>query len=217
SHNSIAAPVRRVTPPRLSPAEDGRTNAPAVRASSDILVLSPRIAPPPRFEAGSTASTAIRRPSAMPARPKRSMKVDLPAPGGPEMPMRTAQPVCGSSASTSRSASARWSGRVDSTRVTARASARRSPRRNAAVSFSVLTLPSTRGGGGFALSRLLLSGPHRGVDAAAQEQFPMATTLHDMAAVEHENLVGVDDRRQPVRDDERRTVGGELGEARLDP
>ena len=129
----------RATPPALAPAEEGRMNAADERANSVIRVLSPRIAPAPRFEAGSTASTAIRRPRAIPSSPKRSMKVDLPAPGGPEMPMRTAPPVCGSSASTSRSASSRWSDRVDSTSVTARASARRSPRRKAAVSSSMLT------------------------------------------------------------------------------
>ena len=131
SHNRMASRVRRATPPRLSPAEDGRIKASGARASSAMRVLSPRIAPPPRFEAGSTASTAIRRPSAMPARPKRSIKVDLPAPGGPEMPMRTALPVSGSSASISLSASSRWSGRTNSTRVMARASARRSPCRRA--------------------------------------------------------------------------------------
>ena len=60
------------------------------RPSSAMRVLSARMAPPRRFEAGSTASTAIRRPRAMPARPKRSIKVDFPAPGGPEMPMRIA-------------------------------------------------------------------------------------------------------------------------------
>ena len=95
SHSRIASRVRRATPPRLSPAEDGRIKASGARASSAMRVLSPRIAPPPRFEAGSTASTAIRRPSAMPSRPKRSIKVDLPAPGGPEMPMRTALPGFG--------------------------------------------------------------------------------------------------------------------------
>ena len=42
-------------------------------ASSAIRVLSPRIAPPPRFDEGSMASTAICRPSAMPSRPKRSI------------------------------------------------------------------------------------------------------------------------------------------------
>ena len=139
SHSKMASRVRRAMPPGVSPAEDGRMKASGARANSAMRVLSPRIAPPPRFEAGSTASTAMRRPSAMPARPNRSMKVDLPAPGGPEMPMRTALPVSGSSASIIRSASPRWSGREDSTRVMARASARRSPRRSAWSSAAPVT------------------------------------------------------------------------------
>ena len=57
------------------------------------------------------------------------MNVDLPTPGEPLMPMRTAPPVSGSSSSSTASASARWSGRVDSARVMARASALRSPAR----------------------------------------------------------------------------------------
>ncbi len=70
-------------------------NAAGARPSSAIRVLSPRIAPPPRFDPGSTASTAMRRPRAIPSSPKRSIKVDLPAPGGPEMPMRVAFPQAG--------------------------------------------------------------------------------------------------------------------------
>src|SRR6516162_494752 len=216
SQSRIASRVRRATPPTRSPAEEGRMKAPGAFASSVMRVLSPRMAPPPRFEAGSTASTAIRRPSAMPSRPKRSIKVDLPAPGGPEMPMRTAPPVCGSSNSTSRSASSRWSGRVDSIRVMARASARRSPRRKAAISSSVVTRSSIRGESGVALCGLLLAGPHRGVDAATRQQLAVLAALDDAAIVEHQDLVGLDDRRQPVRDDQGRAVGGDLGEARLD-
>ena len=52
------------------------------------------------------------------------MKVDLPAPGAPEMPTRIALPVCGSSAASTASARAWWSRRVDSTSVMAFASAR---------------------------------------------------------------------------------------------
>jgi hypothetical protein len=52
------------------------------------------------------------------------MKVDLPAPGAPEMPTRIALPVCGSSAASTCSARAWWSRRVDSTSVMAFASAR---------------------------------------------------------------------------------------------
>ncbi len=59
--------------------------------------------------------------------PKASMKVDLPAPGVPEMPSRTAWPVAGSRRSSNCSACAWWSGRRNSISVIARASARRSP------------------------------------------------------------------------------------------
>ena len=82
-------------------------NDAGARASSDIRVLSPRIAPPPRFDPGSTARTAIRRPRAIPSSPKRSIKVDLPAPGGPEMPIRVARPQAGRIVSISCSACSR--------------------------------------------------------------------------------------------------------------
>ena len=55
------------------------------------------------------------------------MKVDFPAPGAPEMPMRVEPPVWGATSDSSASASSRWSARVDSTSVIARANARRSP------------------------------------------------------------------------------------------
>ena len=92
-----------------------------------MRVLSPRIEPPLRVLDGSTASTATRWPCSTRCSPSASMKVDLPAPGAPVMPTRTAPPRAGSSSSSSASASARWSARVDSTSVIARASARRSP------------------------------------------------------------------------------------------
>ena len=93
-----------------------------------MRVLSPRIEPPLRVLDGSTASTATRWPASTRCRPSASMNVDLPAPGAPLMPTRIAPPVAGSSASSSATASSRWSARVDSTSVIARASARRSPR-----------------------------------------------------------------------------------------
>src|SRR5436190_22032536 len=55
------------------------------------------------------------------------MNVDLPAPGAPEMPTRMELPARGSTSASNASASARWSARVDSTSVIARANARRSP------------------------------------------------------------------------------------------
>src|SRR3972149_3232822 len=84
-----ASRVRRATPPRAPPAGDGRVKAAGARASSAMRVLSPRIAPPPRRDDGSTASTARRRPAPLQSRPKGSMKVDLPTPGargGPQPP-----------------------------------------------------------------------------------------------------------------------------------
>ena len=71
-------------------------NASGAWASACMRVLSPRIEPPLRWLEGSTASTAILWPCAITCRPKASMKVDLPAPGVPEMPSRIAWPVLGS-------------------------------------------------------------------------------------------------------------------------
>ena len=56
------------------------------------------------------------------------MKVDLPTPGTPLRPRRKDFPVWGSKAVSSSSASTRWSGRVDSSRVMALATPRRSLR-----------------------------------------------------------------------------------------
>ena len=55
------------------------------------------------------------------------MNVDLPTPGTPLMPMRSAPPVCGSSSASSCCACSRWSARRDSTSVIARATAARRP------------------------------------------------------------------------------------------
>lgn len=55
------------------------------------------------------------------------MNVDLPTPGTPLMPMRRALPECGRSSRSNCWASARWSARVDSTRVMARAMCARFP------------------------------------------------------------------------------------------
>ena len=136
STSSIASRVRRATPPRVAPAGEGRMKAAVWRDSSSMRVLSPRIEPPPRLDEGSIASTASERPRSSSARPKRSMKVDLPTPGTPVMPSRTDLPVCGSTAASSASARSRWSARVDSIRVMACASARRSPASSGARSGS---------------------------------------------------------------------------------
>jgi hypothetical protein len=127
STSNIVSRVRRATPPRVIPAGDGRMKASRRRDSSSMRVLSPRIEPPPRLDEGSIASTASDRPRSSSDRPKRSIRVDLPTPGTPVMPSRTDLPVCGSTSASSASARTRWSLRVDSIRVIACASARRSP------------------------------------------------------------------------------------------
>lgn len=57
------------------------------------------------------------------------MNVDLPTPGTPLTPIRRARPLCGSSAVSNSWASTRCPGRVDSTRVMARAMIARFPSR----------------------------------------------------------------------------------------
>lgn len=58
--------------------------------SRAMRVLSPRIAPPLRWEEGSTASTATLSPASTNWQPSVSIRLLLPAPGGPEKPMRKA-------------------------------------------------------------------------------------------------------------------------------
>ena len=58
-----------------------------------MRVLSPRIEPPVRVDDGSTASTATLWPLPVSMLPSASMVVDLPTPGAPVMPTRTALPV----------------------------------------------------------------------------------------------------------------------------
>ncbi len=60
-----------------------------------MRVLSPRMEPPLRSDEGSIASTANLCLSEVTMLPMASMKVDLPAPGTPVMPMRTDRPAWG--------------------------------------------------------------------------------------------------------------------------
>src|SRR5918995_807954 len=69
--------------------------------------------------------------------PRLSMAVDLPTPGTPVMPTRTALPVEGIRACRRALAASRWSGRRDSIRVMAGASAARSPLWTASAVTSV--------------------------------------------------------------------------------
>ncbi len=107
SHSSSASRVRRATPPSVSPAGLGRMKASLRRLSSVMRVLSPRIEPPEILDDGSMASTATLCPASIRYWPKDSMKVDLPTPGGPEMPRRIDLPVLGISRSSSFSADSR--------------------------------------------------------------------------------------------------------------
>ena len=63
-------------------------------ASFAMRVLSARIDPPVRRDDGSTASTATLWPWPVSMLPSASIMVDLPTPGAPVMPTRTALPVC---------------------------------------------------------------------------------------------------------------------------
>ena len=105
STRRIASRVRRPTPPSAAWLGLGRMNASGARASLSIRVLSPRIEPPERVEDGSTASTASRRPASVSVSPSRSMKLDLPTPGVPVSPTRSAgRAGAGSAASSARAA-----------------------------------------------------------------------------------------------------------------
>src|SRR5580704_15024829 len=119
--------VARATPPRVPEVGDGRTKEFGSVASRGIRVLSPRMLPPLRLDDGSTARTATRWPWSRSWPPSRSMKLDLPTPGTPVMPIRRAWPACGSSRVKMCWASTRWSGRLDSTSVIARAMSGREP------------------------------------------------------------------------------------------
>ena len=130
SHSSPASRVRRATPPSDPPEGEGRMKASGSRARRSMRVLSPMIEPPLRRLDGSTASTATRCPAAVSRVPSSSMNVDLPEPGVPLTPTRTALPVAGSTSSSRRPPRPAASGRVDSINVIERANARRSPARS---------------------------------------------------------------------------------------
>ena len=76
---------------------------------------------------------------------------------------------------------------------------------------------SVRRRGSASTARLvLLQPPHPRVDAVRGKQRGMRAPLDDAAVVEHEDLVGVDDRRQPVRDGQRRAVARDQPQLGLD-
>src|SRR5690606_7317829 len=61
-----------------------------------------------------------------------------------------------------------------------------------------------------------LTVPHRGIQPVRGEQRLMRAALDDAAVIDHDNLVGIDDRREPVRDDERGAVARDSVESDLD-
>src|SRR5580704_8170030 len=63
---------------------------------------------------------------------------------------------------------------------------------------------------------LLLALPHVGVEAVARQKFSVAAALDDAAAVEHDDLVGMDDGREPVRDHNRGAAAAHLLQRALD-
>src|SRR5712691_3381500 len=63
---------------------------------------------------------------------------------------------------------------------------------------------------------LLLALPHVGVEAVARQKLSMAAALDDAAAVEHDDLVGVDDGRQPVGDHHGGAAAAHLFQRALD-
>ena len=131
SSTRIAWLVARATPPSVPAVGLGRMYAAGSLARRAIRVLSPSTEPPVRVLLGSTARTPTRWPAAVSWVPSASMKVDLPTPGTPEIPTRTATGRLGpASSAVSRSrARARWSGLRDSTRVMACETAARCPAR----------------------------------------------------------------------------------------
>src|SRR5437660_9925717 len=130
------------------------------------------------------------------------MNVDLPAPGAPLIPTRIATPAPGISAWSNVIASSRWSSRVDSTSVMARARARRSPPRTASASPRLI--PASRGSAAFAYQREDLRGRPRDV----------ATRPEDRAHSRRAHALVVARRDDPADHDD--DLAGTLRAQRLD-
>ena len=77
------------TPPKEVPEADGRIKALLFLTNSSILVLSPKILPLVILLLGSTAKTATFLFSVVRCVPKASIKVLLPTPGTPVIPILT--------------------------------------------------------------------------------------------------------------------------------
>mmetsp|Transcript_5039 Transcript_5039/g.11033 ORF Transcript_5039/g.11033 Transcript_5039/m.11033 type:complete len:213 (+) Transcript_5039:659-1297(+) len=94
-HSCITSCVYCATPPRMPEEGEGRTNACSWRESSAMRVLSPKMLPPDRCDDGSMVITASFSPELAICMPRFSIRVDLPAPGGPQMPRRRSRGALG--------------------------------------------------------------------------------------------------------------------------
>ena len=61
-----------------------------------------------------------------------------------------------------------------------------------------------------------LLGPERRVSAAAPQKVRMAAAFDDAAGVQHQDLVGVDDRGEAMSDNEAGMAFGDFGQRPLD-
>src|SRR6478736_8629042 len=64
--------------------------------------------------------------------------------------------------------------------------------------------------------RLALTRPQAGIETVLRDQLRMRALLDEPALFQHDDVVGVHDGREAVRDDERRAVAGDLVERVLD-
>ncbi len=52
--------------------------------------------------------------------------------------------------------------------------------------------------------------PHGSVDAVLRKQCRVTAALDHAARLEHDDFIGIDNGRKPVRDDQRRAIAGDL-------
>src|SRR6516162_2955267 len=186
--------VLAATPPSVPEDGEGRMKAFGSLASRAMRVLSARIDPPVRREDGSTASTATLRAFVVNMLPSALISVDLPTPGAPVMPTRTALPVSGKSACINAAAEPRWSARLLSIKVMARESTMRSPPRSPRAMRSV----SDEGVGVWSAG--VTTSPYRLLAARHQRaQCPAATNIAETRSMEQTRYKVPPHRGRPVR------------------
>ena len=132
SSTRTASGVAAESPPPLPRVASERMKTWRSSRCSDMRMRSPRIAPPDTGDEGSTASTATRRSATRSCRISAEVRVDLPAPGAPVMPMTWARPGCDHTA-------AATSAGAESASDSSRARAATSPRE--AFSYSAAAQP----------------------------------------------------------------------------